>query len=75
MYWCNYPTLLVCANNSLYGGKACLSDPHDTFNLYEFSHIVLQLPDSVLEQLAKDENKEVRELALEVVTDLQPLQS
>ena len=66
----------MCANNKcLYGGKACLSEPHDTFNFYDFSHIVLQLPDSVLEQLAKDENKEVRELALEVVTDLQQLQS
>ena len=66
----------MCANSKcLYGGTACLSEPHHTFNFYELSHIILQLPDSVLEQLAKDENKEVRELALEVVTDLQQLQS
>ena len=72
------PKLFTPVNRNIlifYTPKACLSETHDTFNVYEFSHIILQLPDSVLELLAKDENKEVRELALEVVTDLQQLQS
>ena len=36
---------------------------------------ILQLPASVLERLSKDENKDIRELALEMITDIQQLQS
>ena len=34
-----------------------------------------QLPDSVLEKLSKDDNKDIRELALEVITDIQQLRA